>query len=941
MPQSQGVCVRSVRFLSHSVFTLLLLAVLTAAGPSTAPATSPVQKHIPYIEPDLQAWIFHSSQLKAPADLRSRVARLLAIHVANDLSFEQPADIEQAARALGIALRLDEGSRPAVLANLSLRRGQPPALPPPKGWSQDQFVTELLRELTALSKSEHLADRTAAAYLCDLLLAIVPANEDVLFESEVLRQARIKTDWSWANPKRPGAVVAGTSPATQSAPVAQTNEPTSKQLLLVSRFDGHAQAVHNLHVLPDGITVISADSASVKQWPLTNGTLTRTFPVAGKQVVRTNTTRDGKLLYAVEQGDPAIETWDLGTGERVNKFPLARSSQFLVLSPDGKSALLAGITREPQPPQVMTFATGEVKDLPLKNVGTNWADVAVSPDGCLAYFSPAGRPSFLWDIKAEKVLREMGISNSVVAFSADSKKLARGEEASQTARGSMTIYESDNAERKLSLDIPPRMGASNPVFSPDGRFVLGLLKGEAQSARSSLAVWSADKGTLLAFYPLRNSIARLAISPDAKFVLAGASDGLIYVWQAPPEIDPRVSERIASNVDPEKTIERPEFANHVKPTARRQTSLRGLVIRQQGVGAQYGFATDIYFTMLPSPNPHEQFNNGNQVRFSRPVGRSMTAALIDAERAVRLRYPKWEVAQGQITFGDKTSPIDGSSAGTAFALLMLSSLEGFELDHSFAVTGDITVDWRVRRIGGVGAKLRGATVDKCRCVMIPEENASQLDDLLLSQGEKLFWDIQVFTAETLHDAVRMMRTDRAAQIEEAIEKFNRLQVRHQTDAAAYRTAAGITALQEILKLSPNHASARMLLALAQGKTPARLSATASLYEAFSASEGLRLILRKDPAAPIDDVAAKNLSVEQVLKRLAEIRAISRDEVHPMIDSLVDFSKAVDRLIKSSPRTPEREEAATNLRTQQDLVSRRLLEMQSNHDLMEQMLREGI
>ena len=59
-----------------------------------------------------------------------------------------------------------------------------------------------------------------------------------------------------------------------------------------------------------------------------------------------------------------------------------------------------------------------------------------------------------------------------------------------------------------------------------------------------------------------------------------------------------------------------------------------------------------------------------------------------------------------------------------------------EYDPKFAVTGDLNSDLSVQPIGGVTAKIRGATKAKCNIVAVPYANAKGLADLFVS-GDQL------------------------------------------------------------------------------------------------------------------------------------------------------------------------------------------------------------
>jgi ATP-dependent Lon protease len=101
-------------------------------------------------------------------------------------------------------------------------------------------------------------------------------------------------------------------------------------------------------------------------------------------------------------------------------------------------------------------------------------------------------------------------------------------------------------------------------------------------------------------------------------------------------------------------------------------------------------------------------------------------------------------------------PKDGPSAGVTIATAVVSALSERPVRHDVAMTGEITLSGRVLPIGGVKEKILGAVRAGILDIVLPKENAADLEDLPREVRDRihveLVEDLGQVLAFTLRDA---------------------------------------------------------------------------------------------------------------------------------------------------------------------------------------------
>lgn len=351
----------------------------------------------------------------------------------------------------------------------------------------------------------------------------------------------------------------------------------------------------------------------------------------------------------------------------------------------------------------------------------------------------------------------------------------------------------------------------------------------------------------------------------------------------------------------------PGYDKRSKPFAKTQASVKGLFIRTLPTVGQTGMVLDIIATVFTHSDPYKV-----SAEFAIPVGEEMSVSWDEALRVLQTRYPHWEPGKRlSFSFSDKYSPKDGGSAGVAFCMLLWSLLDGVELDPNCSVTGDVTVDWKVRPVGGIGAKIRGATLDKSLYVLIPKSNERQLEDAVLINSASILWQIQVLTIDDISEASAMIRKDRSAEATEALKLFANLQARAKASgSAAFRTPEAQQALRTVCQKLPNHASARLILKGLSNQLQSKLTLAATVEETMvTMIPAFPFLMAKTAEDKNSALLGSGDALATARKRLERLHAIADEKGKPLelacqqcLKAAEEYKAASERISKSQRPT---------------------------------------
>jgi len=98
-------------------------------------------------------------------------------------------------------------------------------------------------------------------------------------------------------------------------------------------------------------------------------------------------------------------------------------------------------------------------------------------------------------------------------------------------------------------------------------------------------------------------------------------------------------------------------------------------------------------------------------------------------RRLGIKDEAFEKRDIHIHVPDGATPKDGPSAGAAMTTAFVSALTGIPVRSDVAMTGEITLRGEVTAIGGLKEKLLAALRGGIKTVLIPEENAKDLQEI--------------------------------------------------------------------------------------------------------------------------------------------------------------------------------------------------------------------
>jgi hypothetical protein len=360
---------------------------------------------------------------------------------------------------------------------------------------------------------------------------------------------------------------------------------------------------------------------------------------------------------------------------------------------------------------------------------------------------------------------------------------------------------------------------------------------------------------------------------------------------------------------------------------RLQSTIKALSVTHMPSGEMLGDCEDFILTATPGTPKGDAI----PLTFTSAVGPQSQMVLNDVARAINAKYPHVNASKFELSFEEKLVEHEGTSIGAACGTLMLSIIENFEIDPKLAITGDVAANGKLHPIGGIAAKIRGATNAGCKIVAVPAENYDQVVDAFVYEGPGLLINMQVIGIENLDDAAALARTDRQPKLKQAIALFADVQRMLKSTPDRIHEPETLDRLNHVLELAPNHMSAKLLLLLGGNEQPKKLSGGATNYYAdVAVLTMLPSLFDRKPNLTLGSPAV----VQEGLKKIQKLRWYANPQFLPYVNAVQDLMLAMKDA--QGQRIPP---AVLKAKAQAVLDERDKLDI--NRDLMEKMQHEGI
>ena len=349
-----------------------------------------------------------------------------------------------------------------------------------------------------------------------------------------------------------------------------------------------------------------------------------------------------------------------------------------------------------------------------------------------------------------------------------------------------------------------------------------------------------------------------------------------------------------------------------------QRAINGLVVMNIN-NVEVGQVAKILLTYRSKDSSNEK--KDLVVKFAQGVGKHMVLSLEEAARYWRKYSAGLKLQPGliEISFEDKYTSKDGGSAGAAYAVLIHSFANQFDIDEKFAMTGDISVEGKVLKVGGIFAKVRGAYLDGCTRVSIPKDNVEDLIDQIILNGHEILGQIEIFSVETIQEAIELARVDQAEIYLEVTDLWATLVPL--LDSKDWKKSSQVKEiLNQVLAKCPNHVSAKLLRDVRYGTLRKHLSLSQSILHVndIFASYMTSISHDEEPSFKHLTKQTSSTAIRKVIDDLSAAQPLLAPQAKAAHEKLMQVCRTIAKLVRAGKQIEGQKKA---LSRKQEAINR--------------------
>ncbi len=333
------------------------------------------------------------------------------------------------------------------------------------------------------------------------------------------------------------------------------------------------------------------------------------------------------------------------------------------------------------------------------------------------------------------------------------------------------------------------------------------------------------------------------------------------------------------------------------PIKRAKSSIGSLLFVQTPAGSVGEFATISGLATPLAPGA------AGELAYPTFMGPLTMKALDTLMRGVQALHGGWPRGQHiTLSFSARPVPADLVPANLPSALMLDSMIRDFDIDPGYAVIGLLQPDGSIEAVGAIAGRLSGAGRARVSRLAVPEKNAREVADFLLSGGIGAFVGTQVFTVKHYNEAGVLALTKLDPHTAEVVALFGTVQrtlsgVNVARAADMLRTAGTQEVLQRVIAAAPNHLSAQVLLDWGTGKrTQVSLGGSMEAIDRYGPT-----VLRAFRASNNELKSVPKPAVAQEMAALRVMRERVDPAMRPWADAILRFGDALQRAQASSSK----------------------------------------